>query len=63
MLHLILLVLCWILFAIDKLHTDPNPMAVFWSALVLFSTLEGFYWFVFPVIAKFFPVVTTFFSG
>ena len=63
MLHLILLVLCWILFSIERLHGDPKPKAVLGSALVLFSVLEGFYWFVFPLITKFFPNVTEFFLG
>ncbi len=63
MLHLILLVLCWILFSIERLHGDPKPMAVLGSALVLFSVLEGFYWFVFPLITKFFPYLTEFFQG
>ncbi len=61
--HLILLVLCWILFTIERLHGDPKPLTVLGGALVLFGVLEGIYWLVFPIVAKFLPTVAKFFSG
>jgi hypothetical protein len=61
--HLILLVLCWILFAIERLHGDPKPLTALGSGLLLFIVLEGFYWVVFPSVTKFLPGVATFFSG